>query len=297
MIRLNWEIEPRLGPALVDPSQLELAVMNLVLNARDAMPSGGTINIRIANRSLPMATEDLEAGEFVVVTVADTGVGIPPELLSKVTEPFFSTKDIGKGTGLGLSTAYGFARQSGGTLRIDSAQGHGTSVEIWLPQATGAGELEESATESVTHHDLEKTAAGTATILLVDDSASLRNLTELDLADAGFEVVSAAGGAEALSMIEREPERFDVIVTDFAMPLMSGVEVIQYARNMRPSWPAVIITGYAEGEGIAKRPADVPLLTKPFSRQALLQAIASVARPRPEEEDTGGRAHYGSPHP
>lgn len=288
MIRLNWEIEPRLGPALVDPSQLELAVMNLVLNARDAMPSGGTITIRIANRSLAEATEDLVPGEFVVVTVSDTGLGIPRELVSKVTEPFFTTKDVGKGTGLGLSTVYGFARQSGGTLRIESAEGSGTSVEIWLPRATTTGEPEETLAVATLPLPPEKAAGGKPTILLVDDSASLRGLTELDLADAGFEVVSAAGGAEALSMIEREPGRFDLIVTDFAMPLISGLEVIHYARNMRPNWPAVIITGYADSDGLSKRPADVPLITKPFSRQALLQAIASVTPPQPRRTPRWG---------
>ena len=296
MVRLSWDVEPRLAPALVDVSQLELAVMNLVLNARDAMPSGGTITIRIANRSLVETTEDLAPGEFVVVTVSDTGHGIPHDLVTKVTEPFFTTKDIGKGTGLGLSTAYGFARQSGGTLRIESAEGSGTSVEIWLPRATASAEPEENPAAAAQLPPPAEASTVKPTILLVDDSASLRSLTQFDLSDAGFEVVSAAGGAEALTMIEREPSRFDLIVTDFAMPLMSGLEVIRYARNMRPNWPAVIITGYADSEGLAKRPADVPLITKPFSRQALLQAIASVTLPQVQRTTGSAQAAQQPPH-
>jgi CheY-like chemotaxis protein len=282
LIRLDWEIQDDLWPAYVDAGQLELAIMNLVINARDAMPTGGTITIRLANRSVAGSSEDLRSGDYVVLTVRDTGTGIAPEHLGKVVEPFYTTKEVGKGTGLGLSTAYGFARQSGGTLRIDSALGRGTDIEILLPRS----EIEERktiprATEAEEH--IADAATERPVILLVDDSAGLRNMVALQLADSGFEVVAAAGGAEALAILEREPDRFDLIVTDFAMPLISGLELVRLARGLRADWPAIIITGYAEATEIVDRPEDVPVLKKPFTQAALLGAIAKVHVPRGAE--------------
>ena len=269
LINLQWEVAEPACFVLADPPQLELALMNLVINARDAMPSGGTITIsgRVGGALLPA---DLGAGDYVVVTVADTGRGIAPELISQVVEPFFTTKEVGKGTGLGLSTAYGFAKQSGGTLRIESTVGIGTNVEIWLPRAEAIGR-QQPALEAP---PVQAAVASTARILLIDDNASLRTLTAMQLGEEGFDVVSAAGGAEALALIERDAKRFDIIVTDFAMPLISGLEVIRIARNMRASWPAVIITGHADANAIADRPTDVPIVNKPYSTEDLLDAIS-----------------------
>jgi signal transduction histidine kinase len=273
LVHLKWEIEEPLWPVLVDPPQLELAVMNLVINARDAMPTGGTITIGFRN-SHANAPVDLKVGDYVVVTVSDTGRGIPPDLIPQVVEPFFTTKDVGKGTGLGLSTTYGFAKQSGGTLRIDSTVGVGTTVEIWLPRSledasTGAATWARSAVP----REAEQNGAS---ILLVDDNESLRGLTALQLADEGYDVASASGGAEALALIERDSRRFDIIVTDFAMPLISGLDVIRFARNVRANWPAVVITGHADVAAIAERPSDVPLVTKPYTTEELVTAIASA---------------------
>ena len=271
LVHLKWAKEQPLWAVLADPPQLELAVMNLVINARDAMPAGGTITVSMRNSDGANRPPDLSPGDYVVITVTDTGRGIPPHLISQVIEPFFTTKETGKGTGLGLSTTYGFAKQSGGTLRIESSLGIGTSVDIWLPRSE-----EQPLPVDLTWMDEDpaEAAAGGARILLIDDNASLRGLTEIQLADEGYDVVSAAGGAEALAMIERDARRFDVIVTDFAMPLISGLEVIRYARNVRANWPAVIITGHADADQIAERPFDVPLVTKPFSTDDLVRAIS-----------------------
>ncbi len=279
LVHLQWDIGADVGCVLADAPQLELALMNLVINARDAMPAGGTVIIRARNNGDTIPT-DLTQGSYVVITVSDTGRGIPPEYVAKVIEPFFTTKDIGKGTGLGLSTAYGFVKQSGGTLRIDSTVGSGTTVEIWLPRSA---EPAEDARPEIHPLKLEvdRESSAAARVLLVDDNASLRALTEMQLSEEGYDVVSAAGGAEALALIERDARRFDVIVTDFAMPLISGLEVIRLARNVRSGWPAVIITGHADAGSIADRPVDVPLLSKPFTTDDLVGAISLSLRNAP----------------
>ena len=274
LVTLQWELEDGLWPAFVDASQLELALMNLVINARDAMPEGGTVTIAGSNRHVATATDDLGAGDFVVLTVADTGTGISPDLLTKVLEPFFTTKAAGKGTGLGLSSVFGFAQQSGGTLRIFSELGSGTVIEIWLPRSDREPELDQPETADEPDVPVETGR----TILLVDDAVGLRDMTRMHLVDAGYEVVCAASGPEALELIGTNADRFDIIVTDYAMPNMSGLELIRSARAIRKDWPAIIISGYADREDIAKRPRNVPLLTKPFTRTTLLQALRNVAR-------------------
>ena len=275
LIRFEWLVDNSVWSAHIDVGQLELALMNLVFNARDAMPSGGTISVRARNRSIKTPSEDLVPGDYVVISVKDTGTGIPQDILSKVVEPFFTTKPVGKGTGLGLSTVYGFMKQSGGALRIDSVFGRGTSMELWLPRSTE--EPEANVAESQGERILvESTEKALPSLLLVDDSSGLRQLTAESLRRHGFAVTCASGGAEALAIIERTPHDFDVIVTDFAMPLVSGVEVIRFARNLRSNWPAVMITGYADADAIANRPEDVPLINKPFRERELIESILRV---------------------
>jgi CheY-like chemotaxis protein len=274
LVRFEWQVGPGAWPVFADPSQLDLALMNLIFNARDAMPSGGTVTVRAENRSLDEDSGELRAGDFVVVAVEDTGSGIPPELLAKVIEPFFTTKPLGKGTGLGLSTAHGFTKQSGGTLKIHSEVDRGTIIELWLPRA-------ETGIVPAEHGELAGTSFAKGsddlpTVLLVDDSLELREMTAASLRRLGFEVSTAAGGAEALAMIEKEPDTFDVIVTDFAMPLISGVDVIRFARNLRSGWPAIIVTGYADSEQTVDRPADVPLISKPFMDSDLAESIRAI---------------------
>lgn len=276
LIRFEWRVGADSWSPHVDAAQLELALMNLIFNARDALPAGGTIAIGAENRTVAQTSEELAAGDYVVIQVKDTGTGIPPELISKVIEPFFTTKSVGKGTGLGLSTAYGFARQSGGTLQIDSSLGHGTTVALWLPRSADAPVVVPAPPAQA---EAPRAHGKGGSILLVDDSAELRELTAQSLADCGFEVTTAAGGAEALALIERRPEHFDVIVTDFAMPLVSGLDVIRFARNLRVDWPAIIITGFADAVALADRPPDVPLIVKPFDPNVLFESInAATAR-------------------
>jgi PAS domain S-box-containing protein len=274
LIRFEWRVDAGSWSPHADAAQLELALMNLIFNARDALPSGGTITVSAHNRTVGETTEELAAGDYVVIQVKDTGSGIAPELMSKVIEPFFTTKSVGKGTGLGLSTAYGFARQSGGTLRIDSSVGRGTTVALWLPRSGDAPGLVPAPSAAAATARWSSTGGS---VLLVDDSAELRELTARALAESGFEVTTAAGGAEALALIEREPDRFDVIVTDFAMPLVSGLDVVRFARNLRVDWPAVIITGFADAASLIDRPQDVPLLVKPFDPAVLLESIGTAA--------------------
>ena len=271
LVRVDWRIADPLWPAFVDPSQLELALMNLVINARDAMPEGGAIVVAGENRRIDFGGElGLAPGDYVVIAVADTGTGIPANILDRVTEPFFTTKDVGKGTGLGLSMVYGFAQQSGGTLRIESVVGQGTRIEIWLPRAAAGERAAAPRAETPKQAPVE---AQPLRILLVDDNSDVRVVTSEILSDGGHAVESAAGGAEALTILERDPDAFDLVITDYAMPLVSGLEVIRLARNLRPTLPAMLITGYADVESLSNRPDDICVLAKPFAPEALMQAI------------------------
>ncbi len=273
LVRFDWATEDSVWPVYVDAAQFELAMMNLIFNARDAMPSGGSILVRAANRSVPQSRDGLEAGDYVSLTVEDTGAGIPPELLAKVLEPFFTTKDVGKGTGLGLSMVYGFARQSGGSLTVNSEVGRGTCIEIWLPRAA-EGHVSPQQHMSVSAKTAERRKySKRPVILLVDDSASLREITAQVLEDSNFEVISLGGGVEAIAALKLEPERYDLIVTDFAMPIVTGIDVIRSARVLRSDWPAIIISGYAGDSDIATRPDDVALIRKPFTDDQLIQAV------------------------
>ena len=274
-IQFDWNVDASVWPVYVDASQLELAMMNLIFNSRDAMPSGGSITVHAANRSLPNGREDLAAGDYVLLTIDDTGSGIPAEIMTKVVEPFFTTKEVGKGTGLGLSTAYGFARQSGGTLSIHSEIGKGTRIEMWLPRAV---DKQAKAPSPAGNYLPRRRQSGEKrpVILLVDDSTSLREITAKLLEDSEFEVVPAIGGAEAVAALQQQPERFDLIVTDFAMPKVNGVEVIRAARALRPDWPAIIISGHADHSEITRKAEGIVLVRKPFSEHQLLHAVETA---------------------
>ncbi|MBA1290567.1 MHYT domain-containing protein [Pseudomonas japonica] len=257
-----------LPPAYVDVNQLEMVLMNLVLNARDAMPAGGTIciegELRSARSPLP------ERGcEYVVLSVQDNGSGMSPETMSRATEPFFTTKAPGKGTGLGLSMAQGLVEQSGGRFNIKSTLGEGTRIELWLP----AGVPATTGTSLATVPDTPTPAYNPAlSILLVDDDPLvLANTSDL-LEDMGAKVTTASSGEVALGTL-RSADSFDLLVTDQMMPGMSGTQLIQIASLERPNLPALLITGYAELSA-TERPAH--LLAKPFTQQALRSAIGRV---------------------
>jgi CheY-like chemotaxis protein len=252
--------------------------MNLIINARDAMPEGGTISVIGENRQVPSdpdrrPAEGLADGDYIVLTVTDTGCGIAPEIMEQVTEPFFTTKEVGKGTGLGLSMVYGFATQSGGTMRIESEAGKGTRVELWLPRAE-AGDTAAPALEAA--GTVNGAPAASHRLLLVDDHEEVRATTAILLKDLGHEVTEAAGGAEVLDKLRADPAGFDIVISDYAMPDISGTEVVRQARAIRRALPALLITGYADANSISTLPRDVRVLTKPFTPDELNRAITTA---------------------
>ena len=271
LVRIEWQIDENISKAFADQAQLELALLNLIINARDAMPSGGTVTIRAEDRRIVSGdTSDVAAGDYVRIAVTDTGSGISPDVLEKVMEPFFTTKDIGKGSGLGLSMVYGFARQSDGAFHIESEVGVGTTAELWLPRApNGAGRTGPAAAEPKRRARLRKLQ-----ILLVDDHSEVRSTTAAVLADSGHKVIEAADGAEALRLLKERNCKCDLLITDYAMPNISGTDVVRRARDLCPEVPALIITGYAESDAIGDRPDGVEILLKPFTPITLESAIA-----------------------
>jgi signal transduction histidine kinase/ActR/RegA family two-component response regulator len=279
-MELRTELAADLWPALIDQTQIEVALLNLVINARDAMDVGGTIlvgtkNVRTDGRN---CSDDLAPGDYVVLCVTDTGEGMTAEVLAKAFEPFFTTKEIGKGTGLGLSQVYGLARQSGGTVRIRSKPGAGTEVEIYVPRALGAAKPEPPRAEA----DMAAaTVRRRGRVLIVDDQEEVREIAAIHLMSLGYEIAQAANGRAALDILEGgRGAGVDVLLVDYAMPGISGAEVIRAARLMRPDLPAVLMTGYADADGLGEDPRHVALLKKPFRLHELEAALDSASFPR-----------------
>jgi PAS domain S-box-containing protein len=271
MVMLEWQAQEDLWHPYADEGQLELALMNLAINARDAMPEGGTI--RVACRNAQGGRYGLADGDYVVLAVTDSGCGISPDDLERVTEPFFTTKSVGKGTGLGLSMVYGFAQQSGGTVRIHSRLGEGTTVEIWLPRATQPPKSALAAPPA-TVPGTPAAESEAQHVLLVDDHDGVRMTTTILLEELGYRVTAIPDGVQAVGLSNEELDDVDVLISDYAMPLMSGSEIIRQLRAKRSTLPAIIITGHADA--IANIPDSVPVLNKPFTLAQLQQAIASV---------------------
>ena len=273
-IEVRIEHPNELPPARVDPNQLELAILNLAINARDAMPRGGLL--RISAEAAP--------GPFVVIRVEDNGVGMDPQTLARAVEPFFSTKGVGKGTGLGLSMVHGFAAQLGGKLDLRSKPGAGTVAEIWLTVADEAPEVDEVEARPLV------SAINRASILLVDDEELVRVGTSDMLCDLGYEVSQASSAAEAIAML-RAGAQPDLLVTDYLMPGMNGVELVNQARSLRPEMKVLLITGYsniAEGPG-----ALLPRLAKPFRQADLAEHVADVLAPSGSEKVVQIRGERG----
>ncbi|NKJ46109.1 hybrid sensor histidine kinase/response regulator [Burkholderia sp. SG-MS1] len=246
-----------------DANQLELAILNLAINARDAMPAGGQLKIRVRERAAPDPT--LDDGRYVVVEVVDTGSGVPPDVVSRVFDPFFTTKPIGKGTGLGLSQVYGIARQAGGTARLFSEEGAGTTVEIWLPLR----EREAPQTEAAS--DAEANAVGEKRVLVVEDDSEVRAMLVESLRMLGYTVTEAADGQAGLNRLQ--DDKPDLLMVDFAMPGMNGIDVIAAARAMREDLPVILATGYADVDisGLAVKRCTI--LRKPFQLDDLARTV------------------------
>ncbi len=258
-IHIQTRLASDVWPALVDPIQLELAVLNLAINARDAMKVGGTLEVSTANVRLgpPLLPEEPPAGDYVEICVRDDGSGMSPEVREKVFEPFFTTKEIGKGSGLGLSQVLGFAKQSGGGIRLESQLGRGTAVHIYLPRAEARAAAAEPA--QVPAGD---TAPSGARILLVDDDNAVREVTAALLRELGYNVREAGSGGAALETIDAGTE-IDLMIIDIAMPGMSGADLARHVRAKRATLPLLFVTGFAERKSVAGV-HDGHIVSKPF---------------------------------
>jgi PAS domain S-box-containing protein len=272
LVNIEWRASDDVWDAFADQAQLELALVNLIINARDAMPAGGTVTISAENRELEEGNwADLSAGDYVQLSVADTGGGISPEVLEKVLEPFFTTKELGKGSGLGLPMVYGFAKQSNGAFRICSEVGTGTTAELWLPRAPEGHIAASPPKEEPLAKSMRKLR-----ILLVDDHAEVRSTTAAVLTDIGHEVIEAADGAEALERLQDGDCSYDVMISDYAMPRLSGADFLRSARELCPNVPGLLITGYAEADTIRDRPEGVEVLLKPFTANRLELVLSRI---------------------
>jgi PAS domain S-box-containing protein len=266
-----------LWPALADTSQVEDAILNLAVNARDAMPNGGRLMIETANAHLDedYAAHNVEVtpGDYVCVSVTDSGVGMPPEVVERVFEPFFTTKDVGHGTGLGLSMVYGFVKQSRGHVKIYSEPGHGTRITLYLPRALVTERAAEKSAESSTAH-----LSGRETILVVEDSETVRRVAVSMLRGLGYQVREAEDGPNALAIL-KEPGQVDLLFTDLIMPNgMDGEELLRRAREMRPGLKALFTSGYSEHFLQSRGSADagIPLIGKPYRTPKLAEAVRGV---------------------
>jgi signal transduction histidine kinase len=270
-IDIRFAQSAALWHAMVDSSQLESSLLNLCLNARDAMPDGGRLTVEVTNAVIDEAYsknhDEVTPGEYVLLCVSDTGTGMTPEVVARVFEPFFSTKGVGKGTGLGLSMVYGFVKQSGGHIKIYSEVGHGTSVKLYLPRAmrdeTPSGEVEPSCKS--------KDPIGNETVLLVEDNDLVRQHGEKLLRELGYKVLVAGNGSEAMVILERG-DPVDLLFTDVVMPGgMSGRELAQRVAALRPSLKILFTSGYAENAIVHQGRLDpgVHLLRKPYPRSEL----------------------------
>ena len=275
-IRVETRLLPEPSHGLCDSNQLENAILNLAINARDAMAEGGTLTISTG----PARVEDdpaLQAGDYLRITVADSGHGMSKEVLERATEPFYSTKPLGKGTGLGLAQVYGIARQSGGTLRIESEPGQGTRAHILIQVAAALDRAETAETATGVQGPA---CAGACSILVVDDDKDVRAFMADSLKGLGHGVVEAASGEEAMALIPTLAA--DLALVDYAMPGMNGAELARRLRSSRPDMPILFVTGYAESEQLERAlGAEVPVLRKPFTIAELAAAVASSRLAKP----------------
>jgi len=266
-IEKKFDLDPHLVPVMADPTQLEVAVLNLAINARDAMPDGGTLSISSRRRRISDDAE-LAPGNYIELSISDTGVGMEPEVLARAFEPFFTTKEVGKGTGLGLSMVYGMARQSGGTARIESEAGVGTTVKIYFRRASRAVDAQNGGDEAGERAGRKGQAAK---ILVIDDDDDVRRFIVSGLEEYGHEVTAAGNGQEGIErFMEVEP---DLVILDFLMPGMSGAEVATHILAAKPSQRLLFVSGYSETDAIRKVAPNAEILAKPFRAAVLDEAV------------------------
>jgi CheY-like chemotaxis protein len=270
------DLAPALSPCIVDRTQLENAILNLAINARDAMANGGRLTIATANARLAEIAEkdgdEALKGDYVVIEVADTGVGMAPEVLTRAFEPFFTTKDVGKGTGLGLSIVYGFARQSGGQARITSEPGSGTVVRLYLPRAST-----EAASDQAPARHVELRRGAGEIILTVEDNPALAIVTAEMLTSLGYRPVTAPDARSALAELERTKD-IALLLTDVVLPHgMDGIALAGVVRELRPDLPVIFVSGFIEHPARPDSPPlPAPLIPKPVRSSQLADAIAAA---------------------
>jgi len=281
-----------LWPVKVDVSQFEQVIVNLAVNARDAMPDGGKLTVRTANVDAEeaghLAYKGMPAADYVRIDISDTGTGIPADIVDKIFEPFFSTKEVGKGTGLGLSTVYGIVKQTGGFIYVDSEADQGTSFHIFLPRhhaeaevmpdaAAANGAAREAAAEAKARTDL----TGQGTILLVEDEEGLRSLNARGLRSRGYSVIEASNGVEALEALEERDGAVDLVVSDVVMPEMDGPTLLKAMRERNPDLKIIFVSGYAEDAFEKSLPENqqFAFLPKPFALSALVAKVKETMAP------------------
>ncbi len=278
-IELGIEHGRDLGLVKVDQGQLEQVVINLAVNARDAMPDGGRLTIRTENLHQPdpvrRGSETLPAGAYVLIEVADTGVGIAPQNLARIFEPFFSTKEVGSGTGLGLSTVYGIVKQTGGFVLVDSSPGRGTTFAIYLPRHRAA---DSTARPDTAEPAIPRDLTGNATIMLVEDDDPVRMFGARALRNKGYRVIEAKSGEAALELIRQATDSIDLVITDVVMPRMDGPALVREVRNIVPDLKVIFISGYAEDTFRQRLDSerDIHFLPKPFSLKQLAVKVKEV---------------------
>jgi two-component system cell cycle sensor histidine kinase/response regulator CckA len=279
-IEFTFIPETKLATVKADPGQIEQVLMNLAVNARDAMPDGGKLVVHTRNVSLSAAEAAkrpaMGPGEYVLISVADTGQGMDEDTKARIFEPFFTTKEVGKGTGLGLATVYGIVKQSGGFIWVESAPGKGTTFEIYLPQASG------KATEVGAEPAARIESRGTETILIVEDEPGVRELASQFLKASGYSVLEASDGVKALEVAEKHPGHIDLLLSDMVMPRMGGQELVQRLRATRTGMKFILMSGYSEYNGTEFRQADSPFhrLGKPFSMASLIGKVREALEPQ-----------------
>ncbi|CAI8914190.1 two-component system, cell cycle sensor histidine kinase and response regulator CckA [Pseudomonas sp. IT-P258] len=275
-IRLDMQLDEQLWVAEADPNQLESALLNLVINARDAMPNGGRLLVSTANQhfdeDFTQGQNSLDAGDYVVLSVTDTGCGMPQSTINRAFDPFFTTKPIGQGTGLGLSMIYGFSKQSGGHVAIHSVVGEGTTVSLFLPRFSGDLPLERPL--DVEHSPLAKRGE---TVLIVEDDPAVRMLVSTVLSDLGYAYVEACDGDSAVPILD-SAQRIDLLISDVGLPGMNGRQLAEIGRQLRPDLRVLFITGYAEHAAVRGGFLDpgMQMITKPFTFDLLTAKVREM---------------------